>query len=327
MRQYRWGILAPGKITNKFTVDLKTIPEAVLYAVGSRDIGRAEAFAKKYGCEKAYGSYQELVNDPLVDIIYVATPHPWHEEAAVLCLNNGKAVLCEKPIAVNARQTDRMIQCARKNNVFLMEAMYRRFLPIVRKTRELLAGGAIGNVRFVYSGNGFRAAVDPASRLFSPEYGGGALLDMGIYNLSLCSMIFGKQPDHIQSHMSIGSTGVDEETTALFSYKEGQSALLFTAIRLSTQHDVKIIGENGRIELPLRSPGNSLSLYTNEGVQEFTMPCETLGYQFEALEVMRCLEEGLKESPVMPLDESLAIMETSDRIRRENKLRYPWDEE
>ena len=325
MGKCRWGILAPGTISNKFVAGLKVIPDAELYAVGSRDKGRAEEFAKKYGFRKAYGSYAELAADPSVDVIYVATPHPFHEEAAILCLNNKKAVICEKPIAVNAAQAERMIQCARKNNVFLMEAVWTRFLPTVCKARELLASGAIGKVRLVCADFGFRTEVNPEGRLFAPALAGGSLLDVGIYNLSFCSMIFGKQPDHIQSRMIIGSTGVDEETSLLFGYKEGQSAQLFSAIRLSTPQEAKIIGEEGRIELPDYWHGNTLKLFDKNGMKVFELPFEASGYQFEALEVMRCLDKGLKESPVMPLDESLAGMKTSDLIRKENKLRYPCD--
>jgi len=183
MRQYKWGILAPGSIANKFAEGLKIIPNAVMYAVGSRDRGRAEAFAQKHGFQKTYGSYRELAEDPEVDAIYVAPPHPFHEEAAVLCLNNKKAVICEKPFAVNSRQVERMIQCARRNNVFLMEAMWTRFLPTICKVRELLAGNAIGKVRLVTADLGFRAGLNPEGRLFAPALAGGSLLDVGVFNL------------------------------------------------------------------------------------------------------------------------------------------------
>jgi predicted dehydrogenase len=219
-----------------------------------------------------------------------------------------------------------MIQCARKNNALLMEAMWTRFLPAICKTKELIANGAIGNVRLICADFGFRTNVNPEGRLFAPALGGGSLLDVGIYNLSLCSMIFGKQPDQIQSHMVKGSTGVDEETSLLLSYKGGESAQLFSAIRLSTAHEARIIGENGRIEIPNYWRAKNLKLYNNDGMEELDLPYEASGYQFEALEVMRCLNEGLKESPFMPLDESLAIMKISDLIRKENKLRYPCDE-
>lgn len=325
MKKYRWGIIAPGSIAGKFAESLQTISDALLYAVGSREKSRAETFAQKYGCEKIYGSYREAAEDPLTDIVYVATPHPQHEEAAIMCLENGKAVLCEKPFAVNARQAERMIQSARKNNVFLMEAMWTRFLPAICKVRELLAEGAIGKVNLVCADFGFCADVDPQSRLFSPALAGGSLLDVGIYNLSFCSMVFGKQPSNIQSHMVIGSTGVDEECSVGFMYDKGQNAILHSAIRLLTPHIATISGRKGRIEIPDFWRAQSFKLYKGDQVQEYNLPYESFGFQFEALEVQRCLNEGLKESPVMPLEETLAILQTADFIRRENGLCYPCD--
>ena len=327
MRKYKWGILGPGTIANKFAEGLAVIPDAALYAVGSRDAGRAETFAKKHGFEKTYGSYRQLAEDPNVDIIYVATPHTQHEEAAILCLSCGKAVICEKPFAVNTAQAERMVQCARKNNVFLMEAMWTRFLPTVCKARELIKDSAIGNVRLVHADFGFRTDVKEESRLFAPAYGGGSLLDVGVYNLSFCSMVYGEQPERIETHMVKGSTGVDEETSLLCSYKGGQSALLYSAIRLNTANEAIISGENGRIEISDYWHGTKLRLINKDGTKEFNLPFEASGYQFEALEVMRCLEEGKKESPIMPLDESLAIIKTCDRIRKSCNLRYPCDED
>ena len=326
MAKYKWGILGPGRIAGKFAEGLKVVPDAIPYAAGSRDKSRAEEFAKNYGFEKAYGSYRELAEDPNVDIIYVATPHTFHEEASLLCLENGKAVICEKPFAVNARQAERMIECAKKNNVFLMEAMWTRFLPAICKARELIASGAIGNVRLICSDFGFMAGVNPEHRLFAPALGGGSLIDVGVYNLSMVSMIFGKLPDYVQSTMTIGSTGVDEECSVLLKYDEGQSALLYSAIRLVTPHEANIIGENGRIEIPSYWCAKNLKLISGEETQEFSLPFDATGYQFEAMEVMRCLDEGIKESPLMPLDESLAIIKVMDKIRKDNKLRYPCDE-
>ena len=328
MRKYRWGILAPGNIAQKFTKGLDAIPGAAIkHAVGSRDLKRAEEFAGRHGYEKAYGSYQELAEDPLVDIIYVATPHTQHEEAAALCLSRGKAALCEKPMAVNALQAGRMARLARENGAFLMEAMWTRFLPAVLKAQDLIAAGAIGDVRFVQADFGFRAELDPGSRLFSPALGGGSLLDVGVYNLHLCSMVFGRQPVRVQSHMAIGSTGVDEEASALLSYEGGQSALLYSSVRLDTPNAALVVGGRGRIELPEYFwRGTELRLHGEGGVQGYSLPYGSTGYQFEALEAMRCLDAGLLESPSMPLDESVAILETADRIREDNGLRYPCDE-
>ena len=325
MHEYKWGILAPGNISHKFVQGLSVVPGAVKYAVGSRDKNRAETFASQYGFKKAYGSYQELVNDPDVDIIYIATPHPQHEDAAILCMNNKKAVLCEKPVSVNAQQTERMIKCARENNVFFMEAMWTRFLPTVCKARELIANNEIGNIRLINASFGFRSEINPEGRLFSLSAGGGSLLDVGIYNLSFCSMLYGKQPDRIQSDMTIGSTGVDEETSLLLGYEGGKKAQLTSAIRLGMPQDAVILGENGRIELPDYWHGNILKLYNENGMKEFSLPFEATGYQFEAIEVMQCLSEGHTESKIMPLDESLAVMQTSDRIRKDNDLVYPCD--
>ena len=190
MKEYKWGVLAPGNIAHRFVKGLKYAPGAKLYAVGSRDIAKAKAFADEYGFERAYGSYAELARDKDVDIVYVASPHPYHEEHAVLCLNNKKAVVCEKPFAVNQKQASRMINCARENKVFLMEGMWTRFFPTICKTRELIASGSIGKVMHVSADFGFRAGINPENRLFSPDLAGGSLLDIGIYNISFCSMIY-----------------------------------------------------------------------------------------------------------------------------------------
>ena len=325
MAKYKWGILAPGTIAKKFAQGLSVIPDAIPYAVGSRDIQRAKDFASEFKFEKSYGSYEELSNDPDIDIIYVAVPHTLHKDAALMCLKKGKAVLCEKPMGINAAQIAEMTKCARENNVFLMEAAWNRFLPVTVKLRELLKSGAIGDVRLVYADFGFRANVDPEARLFAPALGGGSLLDVGVYNLSLCSMIFGKQPAAIHSHMNIGSTAVDEECAVMLQYEQGQSAFLFSALRLNTPWIAKIIGEDGRIEIPSYWNGRSLKLYKGRDVEEFDLNYETTGYQYEAIEVMRCLDLELKESPVMPLEESLKIMQTADLIRKENNLSYPME--
>jgi len=325
MKTYNWAILAPGTIAHRFTKGLAITPNAIPYAVGSRDLNRAQAFANEYGYIKAYGSYEELAQDPNIDIIYVATPHPFHEEAAILCLQHGKPVLCEKPFAVNAKQASRMIECARAKNTFLMEAMWTRFLPAVRKAMELITSGAIGAIRHIIADFGFRAEFDPASRLFSPDMAGGSLLDVGIYNLAFSSMIYGRQPDRIQSYMDIGSTGVDETTAALLSYDKGQSAQLFSSIRLNTAHEAVIYGEAGHIRLPSYWCAKTVLLHNKNGLQEINLPCETEGFQFEAIEVMACLEKGMKESPIMPLDETLGIMQTMDKIRFDNNLFYPFE--
>lgn len=327
MSGFKWGVLAPGKIANRFVQGLAQVEGAQPWAVGSRDLGRAQAFADQYGFERAYGSYEELAQDKDVDAIYVATPHPMHEQAVLTCLEQGKAVLCEKPFAVNHRQAQRMIARAREKNVFLMEAMWTRFLPAVRKAMSLVEGGAIGKVRHVAADFGFRAEADPDSRLFSPELAGGSLLDVGIYNLAFCSMVYGRQPDQVQSHLQIGSTGVDEKAAALLQYDGGGTAFVLSAIRLNTAQEAIIYGEKGYIRLPQYWHATSVILHNQDGEQTFHLPFEASGFQYEITEVMDCMRRGLKESPIMPLDETLALAGTMDRIRRDNQLRYPFEEE
>ena len=325
MNDYRWGILGPGNIAHKFMMGLGALPNAVPYAAASRDLGKAEAFAGKYGMKKAYGSYDALAADPEVDVVYIATTHPQHEAAAIKCLNSKKAVLCEKPFAANAAQAQRMIDCARENKVFLMEAMWTRFLPHIKKTRELIAEGAIGKVRHINADFAFRAGVDPKGRLFSPDTAGGSLLDVGVYNISFCNMIYGETPETVRSAMTIGETGVDETASALLCYAGGKSASVFSAIRVNTPQEATIYGEEGSIRLVPYWCGDTIVLNNKEGKNEIKLPFGDGGFQFEAAEVMACLDSGLLESPTMPLDETLAVMKIADKIRYDHNLRYPFE--
>ena len=341
MKKYKWGILGPGNIARKFAGGLAVLPGAITYAVGSRDSGRAQAFADEYGFEKAYGSYAELIADPDVDIIYVATPHPQHAEATTLCLCAKKAVICEKPFAATARQAATMIECARSSGAFLMEAMWTRFLPTICKTRALIAAGAIGKPLHLHADFGFRADINPESRLYNLGAAGGSLLDVGVYNISFASMIFGKPPVLVQSHLDIGKTGVDESASIILNYNDGQSASLFAAIRVPTTQSAEIYGEEGYIKLPAYWHGDTVLLnnggksgewdadtcviINKYGEKEFKLPFEPTGYQFEAMEVMSCLDKGLLESPIMPLDETLSIMTLLDKIRFDNNLYYPFE--
>lgn len=327
LKDIKWGVLAPGNIANRFAKGLAEVKHAVPYAVGSRDLGRAKEYAEKYGFEKAYGSYEELAKDKEVDAIYVATPHPMHEQAVLTCLDHGKAVLCEKPFAVNARQAQNMISRARENKVFLMEAMWTRFLPAVQKAMELVKAGAIGRVRHISADFGFNSQVNPDSRLYDLKLAGGSLLDVGIYPLSFCSLVYGQQPDRIQSHLELGVTGVDEIATALLSYRGGRSAQVMSAIRLNTVQEAVITGDSGFIRLPEFWTARSVHLINAEGEQTFDLPFAASGFQFEIQEVVDCLNQGLIESPNMPLDETLALMRTMDEIRFANHLRYPFEEE
>lgn len=326
MGKIRWGILATGGIARKFAEDLKHVPDAEAVAVGSRSRESAEAFAKEFGIPKAYGSYEELARDPDVDIVYVASLHPGHKEHALLCLREGKAVLNEKPFTVNAAETEELIRTARSLGLFLMEAMWTRYLPAIRKVREWIREGRIGEVRSMNANFGYDGIRDVEGRLLNPHKAGGALLDVGIYPVSFASMIFGRQPEQIASRAFIGETGVDEHNAMLFAYPEGRHATLQSAVQLQLNNFCDIFGTKGRIHIPNFWMARSATLETNDGEKEhYAYDGERFGYAFEAEEAGRCLKEGLTESPDMPLDETLAIMRTMDEIRRQWGLRYPFE--
>jgi predicted dehydrogenase len=294
---------------------------ARLYAASSRTREKAEAFAAEYGFEKAYGSYQAMLEDPAVEAVYIGTPHVAHKEMAIAAFRAKKAVLCEKPVSINAAELSEMIAEARANGVFFMEAMWTRFVPPFRKLREWLNSGIIGEVKMVQANFCFSAPFNPQGRLYNIELGGGALLDAGVYPVSLASLVFGgKKPEALKSLMYLGKTGVDEEVSALLSYGGPRMASLSAA----GVNDGWIYGTQGCIHLPdfVFSHSADLHLY---GRYQYHYEPEFLsnGYNYEAEELMNCLRAGKPESETMSLSESLVIMETMDQIRAQNGFRYP----
>ena len=322
----RWGILAPGSIANSFAKGLAGLDDAELVAVGSRSAERAQAFASEYGAPRAYGSYEELAADPDVDVIYVANPHPYHKDATILCLENKKPVLCEKPFAVNVSETDAMIAAARKNDTFLMEAMWTRFLPPWQQIRAWLDAGRIGDLRMIHGSFAFRGPWQPEGRLLNPDLAGGGLLDVGIYVVSAAAWITGKAPAEIVSKAHIGDTGVDEHAAYVFKYDDGVIAMLASGIQTSTQHAIQIYGTEGWIEVP--HPfwnGTRAVLHRGEEEIAFEQSHIANGYEYQAREVAECLAAGKKESLIMPLNETRRIMVTLDTIREQIGLEYPFE--
>ncbi len=260
----RWGILGTGGIARKFATGLQALDDAALVAVGSRSAETADRFADQFGAPRRHASYAALAADPEVDAIYVATPHSLHQENSLLCLEAGKPVLVEKPFTINAQEARALIDAARARRVFLMEAMWTRYIPLMVEVRRLLAEGAIGEVRMVAADFGYRTRYDPASRAFDPALGGGGLLDVGVYPISLASMIFGNAA-RIASLAHLGETGVDEQSAFLLGYEEGQLAVLYTAVRTTTPqeadghrrlhpHPLTLVGAQGHDPAPPR-PG------------------------------------------------------------------------
>lgn len=336
-KKIKWGIIAPGGISEKFATGINASNNGELYAVCSRNIAKAESFIKKFGGVKAYDSEKAIASDPDVDIIYISNPHPFHLNSALNCLNSGKPVLCEKPMTVNAKGTKVLVEAARKNNVFLMEAMWTRFLPAICKVREILSSGIIGDVRLVTADFGMKInGIELTSRLFDPALAGGALLDVGIYPLALCSMVLGK-PTRIQSSAYLGRTGVDEQFTALLDYEGGAMSTISGAVDTQTSHNAWIYGSKGSIKI--KAPwwgGEHLSLYRldpeaeagacNYGDEEIIdLPYEANGYNCEAEAVANMILDGKKESEIMPLDETIELAETMDILRGQWGLKYPFE--
>lgn len=368
-QRIRWGILGTGNIASEFAEGLAVLPDAQLYAVGSRTQASADRFARNYNIPNAHGSYADLVNDPNVDVIYIASPHVTHKEHCLLCLEAGKAVLCEKPFTINAAEAAEVIALAREKNLFCMEAMWMRFLPAVREARRLVDSNAIGDIRLIQGSLGFLMNYDPTHRTFNPALGGGALLDLGIYPLSLIVYFLGL-PDTVTSQAHIGETGVDEQSAVILGYAGGQLGILHTSMRTYSTNDATIMGSAGEIHLhgpifrperltvqkhtvvigadnneetksnglraalrqvePLRKVYRKvrplLAPILGQSEKSIDLPTKGNGYEYEAAEVMACLRAGKTESDIMPLDETLKIMELMDGIRAQWGLRYPQEE-
>jgi predicted dehydrogenase len=319
-----WGILGAGKVARRFAADLKLLPEARLVAVGSLSVERARSFAQELRLDRYYASYEELVADPQIDVVYVATRHSMHAPACQLALAANKAVLCEKPFALNARELQVVVALARARRQFLMEAMWTRFFPAMVRARDWVADHRIGDLRLITADFGFLADPNPTGRLFAPAWGGGALLDVGVYPVSLSSLFLG-QPNRIQSMACLGTTGVDEQCGLILGHAGGRLAVLTASLQANTPREAWILGSLAsiRIHCPLWKP-HTISLVRDGQEPEIVhRPYEGHGYQFEASEVMRCLQQHKLESEVMPLDESLAIMGTLDTVRAQWGLQYP----
>jgi predicted dehydrogenase len=323
----RWGIAATGHIAQRFVAGLRQLPDADVAAVASRTAERAEAFGAAYDIPRRHGSYQALADDPDVDAVYVASPHARHEPDTLTFLSAGKPVLCEKPFALDDVQARRMVEAARSRGLFLMEAMWSRFLPAYGALRDLLAAGRIGEPQFVEADFGFRRPYDPRHRLFDRALGGGALLDLGIYPAQLAAMVFGN-PDGIAAQAHLGESGVDEAVAAVLHHPGGGLAVLKAAIRVEMTCTARISGAHGWIELPafMHCPDHLL-VSTAPGVPPERIDCswEGEGLRFQAVAVHDCLRAGRTESPIMPLDETVALAATLTAIRAEIGLTYPGD--
>jgi predicted dehydrogenase len=323
----RWGILGCGKIAAKFAADLRLVKDAALVAVASRDPEKASAFGKQFGAQQFFDNYEALASSS-VDVIYIATPHTFHYEHSILCLNAKKAVLCEKPFAINQHQAKHMIDVAKANNVFVMEAFWTKFLPQYKKMIEIINAGMIGTITWIQADFGFNAGEPVPARLWDPLLGGGALLDIGIYPVFLAQSLLGK-PEEVTASVTLYPSGVDQQCVLTFRHKGGAVSALSSSLASDTPVQAVVSGTLGRVELHNRFHNASSRLYLStekDVLEEVDVYREDgYGYQFEAQHVTDCLLKGLTESPVMTHQDTLDLIETLDRVRKIYGLTYPAD--
>ena len=320
----RWGVLGAGGIATSFCSDLALLPDHQVVAVGARRPGTNTEFADRFNIPNRYDSYAGVVNDPEVDVVYVATPHPHHFDAAMLAIEAGKAVLVEKPFTMNAADSRLLAEAARVRGTFLMEAMWTWFLPHIVAIRELVDAGRIGEIVTVTAEFGAKFGED-SPRAFVLEEGGGALLDIGIYPVSFATMLLG-QPQQIIAAADLGGNGVDVTTSIILRYSSGAHAVLNTTMLADTPNGACITGSLARIEIePEFFRPSSFSIVDGDNThrERVAVPHEGNGLRHQAAEVGRCLRIGLLESPILPVAQTISIMETLDEIGRQIGLNYP----
>jgi predicted dehydrogenase len=323
----RWGILGTGKIARAFANALKDTPGAVLAAVASRDPATAQAFASEFGAGAAYGSYQQLADAQDVDLIYIGTPHPMHFQNALMALHAGKGVLCEKPFTMNLREAEQVVALARSKQLFLMEAMWTRYLPALAEVRRVIASGEIGPVHQVVADFGFKANVGPEHRVFNPALGGGALLDLGIYPLSIAAALLGPV-ESVRAEAQLGATGVDVQTGFTLRHRGGGMSVCCCSLQARTPCELTVSGERGHVRMnTMFHRAQSVTVVLEDGTSRTVdTPFIGNGYVHEVIEAQRCFAAGLVESPGMTHDETLALMGVMDEVRRQVGLGYSADE-
>lgn len=324
MKKYKWGILGPGKIAGKFSEALATLGNAELWAVGSRDAGRAAGFAGRYGYARSYGSYEELVRDPELDVVYIASPHSHHHEHTLLCLGHGKNVLCEKAFALNTGEVEEMILMAGKKNLFLMEALWPPFQPSYREADALIESGEMGKVVAISGRFGFMAPYSADARTYNLALGGGSLLDIGIYPLMDILRYMG-MPSAITAVASFAPTGADESMLAVLGYTDDRRATAYSSFIEDAGVGTTIVLEGGKIILERNRDRYQYLIIEKAGAEPVTKKFrpEVNGFELEAEEVMRCLDEGLIESPVVTHRFSTDLMMLLDGVRKAAGISYP----
>lgn len=325
MSNFKWGVLGPGGIAQAFAKDLQLLDGHAIGAVGSRTMENAQNFSSQFG-GTAYGSYEQLVNDPKIDAIYVATPHPAHKENVILALNAGKPVLCEKPFSVNAAEAEQMVLAAQKNNVALMEAMWARFLPHYAKVREIVASGVLGKIHTIHADHGQRLADQNIPRLVEPSLAGGALLDLGIYPISFAHMVLGN-PKVITARAVLTDKGVDAQTSMIFDYADGSQAVLHTTMIEQTPCRAVVAGLNGWLEIDrtFYNPASMRVILNNGDVTEYPNSYKGHGLREQAEVFKQLVVSGEKQSEILNWSDTVEIMKIMDTVRSQIGLKFPFE--
>ena len=325
MSNFNWGILGPGGIARAFAKDLQQLDGHSVGAVGSRTLKNSQDFANTFG-GISYGSYEELVADPSIDAIYVATPHPAHKENVITALNAGKPVLCEKPFAVNAMEAQEMVAAAQKNNVALMEAMWSRFLPHYAQVREIIASGILGKILTVHADHGQRLADQNIPRLVEPALAGGALLDLGIYPVSFAHMVLGN-PTKITASGVLTDKGVDAQTSMIFDYADGAQAVLNTTMIEQTPCRAVVAGVNGWLEIDrvFYTPTSMRVTLFDGSITQYPVNYSGHGLREQAEVFKKLVQSGQTQSDILNWKDTVDIMQTLDTVRSQIGLRYPFE--
>lgn len=323
MEKVKIGVLGLGSIFRRVMADFPNAENCELYAVAARDLARAEEAKAKYGAARAFGSYEELLQCPEVELVYVATPHSLHFGQVMACLAHGKHVICEKAFALNDAQATEMAAFAKEKNLFLMEAMWTRFLPAMVKLRELAADGAFGEIRHVAADFAYAARFDPESRVYAPRLAGGALLDVGIYPLSMIAMLLGSAPVRVDGACVMAPSGVDARTVAQLQYASGATAQFMCGVDVDGDSRMTVFGTEARVDIPDFWHATRLEITRGRDVEILAFPPETEGHHHQFDHAADCIRRGLVESPVMPLAETVKLMKLMTDIRRANGFGYP----
>lgn len=318
------GILGAGTIAAKMSETINSMDNVTLAAVGSRDINKAKNFAEKFGAKKAYGSYEELVKDESLDLIYVATPHSRHYEDCMLCLENKKNVLCEKAFTANAKQAREIIAFAEERGLFISEAIWTRFLPMRKKLDEIIRSGVIGDISSLTACLGY--SLGHIERLCKPELAGGALLDLGVYTINFALMAFGDEINRIKSSCVKNEYGVDANNSIIIDFKDGRTAILHSNMKARLDNRGIIYGDKGRIEFEnINNCEGIRAILDGAETVKYDTPKQITGYEYEVIASLKAISEGKTECAEMPHSETVAVMEIMDGLRREWGIRYPFE--